>query len=123
MAPQDIAAEILKRHPEWRKELNARQLRMLKRAIAEAVLLSAHELMSPEETDKAIRKRVRDAGKPSAALRAYRNRLDWTQKQLAERSGIPQPHIAAMESGKRNIGVIAAKKLGLALGVAYQKLI
>lgn len=99
------------------------QLKAIKQAIEEAVALSSRELLSPEETDRELRKRVSDSGEPSAALRAYRSRQDLTQRELSEKSGIPQPHIAAMESGKRSIGMIAAKKLALALGVDYRKLV
>jgi DNA-binding XRE family transcriptional regulator len=122
MSPKGIANQIFKRHPEL-KELPARQLQAVKRAIEEAAALSSREILSPEETDKEFRKRVPDSGEPSAALRAYRKRMDLTQRELAAKSGIPQPHIAAMESGKRPIGLIAAKKLSLALGVDYRKLI
>jgi transcriptional regulator with XRE-family HTH domain len=35
-----------------------------------------------------------------------------TQKELAERSGIPQAHISVMERGKVTIGVTPTKWLG-----------
>jgi DNA-binding XRE family transcriptional regulator len=122
MSPKSIATEIVKRHPEL-KELNTKQLKLVKRAIEEAAALSSRELLSAEETDREFRKLVPDSGSPAAALRAYRKRRDLTQRELAKKSDIPQPHIAAMESGKRPIGLIAAKKLALALGVDYRKLV
>jgi DNA-binding XRE family transcriptional regulator len=54
---------------------------------------------------------------------AYRLREELTQSALGKKADIPQPHIAAMESGKRPIGLIAAKKLALALGIDYKKLL
>jgi len=57
------------------------------------------------------------------ALRAYRHREDLTQKQLAERSGIPQHHISEMENGKRTIGRERAKKLAAALNCDYRRLL
>ena len=122
MSPKSIAAEIVKRHPEL-KEFSSRQLRLVKQALEEAVTLSSRDLLSPEETKYELSRNVPDSGRPSAALRAYRGRLDLTQRELAKKSGIPQPHIAAMESGKRPIGLMAAKKLALALGIDYKKLI
>lgn len=122
MSPKNIAAAIVKRHPEL-KEFSPKQLRLVRQAIEEAVALSSREILTPEETDREFRRRVGDSGEPSAALRAYRGRHDLTQRDLAKKSGIPQPHIAAMESGKRPIGLIAAKKLALALGIDYRKLV
>ncbi len=122
MSPKNITATVLKRHPEL-KALGVKQLSIVKLAIADAVLLSSHDVLSPEETDSLFKELVKDSGEPSAVLRAYRKRADLTQRDLARKSDIPQPHIAAMESGKRSIGLIAAKKLALALGVDYRKLL
>ena len=122
MSPRDVAAAVLKRHPEF-NELSAKQLRLVKVAIQEAAVIASREVLSREETDQAFKKRVPDSGHPSAALRAYRNRSDFTQAQLSKMTEIPQPHIAAMESGKRPIGLAIAKKLALALGIDYKKLI
>jgi DNA-binding XRE family transcriptional regulator len=123
MSPKNIAAAVVKRHPELKEEFSVKQLKLVKLAIEDAVVLSSGEFLGAEETDQVFKKRVPDSGNPFAALRAYRNRLDLTQRDLAKKSGIPQPHIAAMESGKRPIGLLAAKKLALALGVDYRKLV
>lgn len=52
------------------------------------------------------------------ALRAYRTRENLTQKQLSERTGIPQHHLSEMENGKRGIGKLRAQKLAEALNVS-----
>lgn len=52
-----------------------------------------------------------------AALRAYRIREGFTQKQLSDLTGIPQRHISEMENGKRGIGKERARKLADALHV------
>lgn len=122
MSPKNITKAIMKRHPEV-KSLPSEQLRLVKVMLQEAVALSSQEVLSQEETESFFKKRVPDTGQPSAALRAYRLRQDMTQRQLSQKSGIPQPHIAAMESGKRPIGLIAAKKLALALGADYKKFV
>jgi len=57
------------------------------------------------------------------ALRAYRYREDLTQKQLADRTGIPQRHISEMETGKRPIGKENAKKLAEVLSCDYRSLL
>lgn len=57
------------------------------------------------------------------ALRAYRNREDLTQRELAERVGIPQRHISEMENGKRVIGKEMAKRFADVLGVDYRALL
>ena len=122
MSPRDVTAAVLKRHPEI-KELSAKQLKLVKVAIQEAAVLASRDVLSHEETKQTFKKLVPDSGQPSAALRAYRDRLDLTQIQLSKKTGIPQPHIAAMESGKRPIGLAVAKKLALALGINYKRLI
>lgn len=122
MSPKNLASAIVKRHPEL-KSIGAKNLSLVKKVIEEAIAISSRELLTPEETKAVFKRHVSDLGKPSAALRAYRDRADLTQRELSKKSGIPQPHIAAMESGKRSIGLIAAKKLALALGIDYKKLI
>lgn len=54
------------------------------------------------------------------ALRAYRTREGFTQRQLSEKSGIPQRHISEMENNKRSIGKERAKVLAKALNVDYR---
>lgn len=122
MSPKKIAAQVVKRHPEL-KVLSSRQLKLVKRVLEEMAAFSTREVLSPRETEREFRHYVPDSGEPSAALRAYRKRSGLTQRELSRLSGIPQPHIAAMESKKRPIGLIVAKKLSLALGVSYRKLV
>ena len=57
------------------------------------------------------------------ALRAYRTREGLTQRQLAEKTGIPQRHISEMENGKRVIGKEMARRLGTVLGVDFRALL
>jgi DNA-binding XRE family transcriptional regulator len=57
------------------------------------------------------------------ALRAYRTREAFTQKQLSGLTGIPQHHISEMETGKRSIGKERAKKLAEALHCDYRQLL
>ena len=62
-------------------------------------------------------------GKEQVALRAYRNREGYTQKRLAESTGIPQHHISEMENGKRSIGKERARKLAEVLHCDYRQLL
>lgn len=52
------------------------------------------------------------------ALRGARYREGITQRQLAERTGIPQRHISGLENGKRQMGREWARKLAEALHVS-----
>jgi len=52
------------------------------------------------------------------ALRGARYREGVTQRQLAEKTGIPQRHISELENGKRQMGREWAKKLAKALHVS-----
>lgn len=60
---------------------------------------------------------------PLVSLRAYRNREGYTQKELAQATGIPQHHISEMENGKRSIGKERAKRLAAALNCDYRQLL
>ena len=53
-------------------------------------------------------------------LAGARHREGLTQRQLAEKSGLPQRHISEMENGKRPIGKENAKKLAEALNADYR---
>jgi hypothetical protein len=122
MSPKNLTNALLKRHPEV-QELSAKHLKLVRILIEEAAVIASRDVLTREETEKAFKMIVPDLGKPAAALRAYRNRADLTQAALAKKTAIPQPHIAAMETGKRKIGLTVAKKLGLALGIDFKKLL
>lgn len=51
-------------------------------------------------------------------LRKSRN---MTQAQLAEKAGIAQNYICAIETGKRKVPVWTAKKIAAALGFDWQR--
>lgn len=122
MTPKKIADQVVKQTPEL-KTFSPRQLRLVKKMIVRAIDLSSNDILSPEETAALMKKYVPDSGTPAAALRGYRGREELTQRELAKKCGIPQPHIAAMESGKRPIGLAIAKKLALALNCNYKRLV
>ena len=65
-------------------------------------------------------KEFSDEPAPSVALRGARKRESLTQKELAEKTSIPQSHISDMENGKRPIGKERAKRLGKALNISYK---
>jgi len=54
---------------------------------------------------------------PGDSLRIVRELQELSQNELAERSGIPQPTISAIENGRANMGVDRAKTLARALRV------
>jgi transcriptional regulator with XRE-family HTH domain len=54
---------------------------------------------------------------PGDAVRVARELQQMTQSELAQRSGIPQPTISALESGKVTLGAERAEKLARALRV------
>jgi len=63
---------------------------------------------------------IRAHGEPGLALKGARLKEELTQAKLAERIGIEQSNVAAMESGKRPIGKEMAKRLAEELGVDYR---
>lgn len=122
MSGKQLMGLVMRRHPGLR-ELPGRQLRVVRAALSDAISISSRSVLSPEESDRMFRRLVPDSGQPSAALRAYRKRMCLTQKELSRKTGVPQPHLSSMESGRRPIGLKMAKKLALAIGVDFRKLI
>lgn len=57
---------------------------------------------------------------PGSRLRGLRTREDITQKQMAEKLGIRQHHIAEMEKGTRAISVEMAKRIGQTFDISYK---
>ncbi len=57
---------------------------------------------------------------PGTYLAGARHREGLTQRQLADKTDIPQRHISEMENGKRPIGKETARKLAEALTVDYR---
>ncbi len=53
-------------------------------------------------------------------LTGSRHKEGLTQRELSEKTGIPQRHISEMENGKRPIGKKTAKKFGEILNVDYR---
>ncbi len=58
-----------------------------------------------------------EGNESGTVLRGARLKEEMTQKELAEKTGIPQRHISEMENGKRSIGKNRAEKLATALNV------
>ena len=63
---------------------------------------------------------IKDEDLPGISLKGARGKEELTQKQLADRTGIPQRHLSEMENGKRPIGKERAKVLGKALNIDYR---
>ena len=58
-----------------------------------------------------------DSSTPGDMLRLRRVQFEhWTQKQLAEKLGIPWQHISNMERGSRPISISMARRLGRVFG-------
>jgi ribosome-binding protein aMBF1 (putative translation factor) len=54
------------------------------------------------------------------ALRGARGKEGLTQKELAQKTGIPQSHISSMENGRMTIGRERARRLAKVLRVDYR---
>jgi DNA-binding XRE family transcriptional regulator len=73
--------------------------------------------------DTATSREIKAQKTPGTLLRAYRERAGLTVVELARAVGTRHPNICAMESGRRVIGLVMARKLGKVLNVAYGKFI
>ena len=52
-------------------------------------------------------------------IKARREELDWTQKDLAERLGVAQQIISRIESGRGNMSILTLKKISQVLGRGF----
>ena len=79
------------------------------------------ELVDGEIVMEQLRKEFKDHDTTGFAVRAYRGRLDMTQKELSKRTKIAQGDLSKIENNKLKPGVKVAKKLGKALKCDYKK--
>ena len=56
-------------------------------------------------------------------IKDERESMEWTQVRLSRESGVTQPNISEMESGKRAMHVFTAMKICDALGVSIDWLL
>ena len=49
-------------------------------------------------------------------VRTFRNRLKWTQEQLAEKAGLHWTYISGVERGRYNVSLDSLETLAKALG-------
>ena len=71
-----------------------------------------------EEIERLFAELNKGGTEAGAMLRAARLREDLTQKELAEKLGMPQGHISAMEHGKKTIGKKMGQRLANVLNVS-----
>jgi DNA-binding XRE family transcriptional regulator len=81
-----------------------------------------NELMSYEEAKAHLHDLLGDLTVVDK-IKAYRDRENLTQKELAMKAGIRQQHLSEIERGLRPIGVAMAKKLSKALRCHYKSLL
>ena len=58
---------------------------------------------------------------PGDTIHTYRTNRGWTLAELAERTGIAESHLSAMENRKRGVGKVSAVRLGKALEMDYRR--
>lgn len=107
-----------------KRPLTRGRLTRVRRRVKEAINSLAEEGWdSVEETLRELKNMDPRIGTPGGEVVGYRTRLDMTQQQLANKTGMRQAHISAMENNKRPIGVKVAKKLAKALSIDYRSLL
>ena len=95
-------------------------------AVAEMIqgvlTLAGHKVkhLNSEGAEFISSERVFPDASPSLALRGYRGKMEWTQKELAEKLRTTQNCISGMESGKRSISKAMALRLGELFDISYK---
>jgi len=100
--------ELCFRGPAIKQDEAARLLRKLGFKAADSI---PWREAFPEYSDEQL---------PGVSLAGIRYREGFSQRKLAELTGIPQRHISEMENGKRPIGKERAKVLAAALNTDYR---
>ena len=59
----------------------------------------------------------------ATSLAALRLRRGWSQRMLADKSGLQQPHIARLESGRNDPSLATMRRLAQALGVTLGEMV
>lgn len=77
----------------------------------------------PVEWEVLAKERINKHKKSGLVLRGMRYREGFSQKELANRSGIHQNEISKIENGKRGVGEKVAKKLAKALHFNHKLLL
>lgn len=84
-----------------------------------------------DQQDAATKAKVAAAGawvadtvyKGPATLATLRLRAGLSQKELAQKCGLEQPHVSRYESGRHEPGVFQAQQMAAALGVTLDQLV
>ena len=95
--------------------------RSLRMRIETGLKKAIEDVRPIEELQAKLKKLDPTLGTPASALRTYMELQKWTQKKLAQATGISQGNISEICRGKMKIGIIRAKKLGKALKVDYRQ--
>lgn len=106
------------------KQLNKKaDLKLIKKIISlYEEFKNEDDYMNASEAIEYINNKLGDIS-ISEKIKAYRQRENITQKELANKTEIKQQHISEIERGIRQVGVITAKKLAIALNCDYRQLL
>ncbi len=125
MTASALLKKVMDVYPEAFEDLSRPKLKLVKEAILYAGKISFFDEVLDQDAHKKLISSIADKESltPGDKLKAYRLRSDLSQVGLAKKSNIPQSNIAAMEAGRRPIGITSAKKLAKALKCDYRELV
>lgn len=125
MTTSALLKKVMDVYPEAFEDLSKPKLKLVKEAIVYAGKVSLFDEILDQDAHKKLVSSItgKTSLQPSDKLKAYRLRSDLSQVELAKKSGISQSNIAAMEAGKRPIGITSAKKLAKALKCDFRELV
>lgn len=103
---------------EWRKASDPEEQRSIRRAMEEILAQAPITARKLPLTKKALSgKRKSWAGHVGRKIRELRDQAGLTQTQLAEKAGLPQPHVSRLENAEYTATNLTLQKIAKALGV------
>ncbi len=97
------------------------KIERIERALRKLVAARQENYISASEIRTILKKKDPLIGTSGGTIHAYRSRAGLTQHKLAKRAGLKQSHLSEMESNRRPVGRIVAKKLAKALNCDHRR--
>jgi ribosome-binding protein aMBF1 (putative translation factor) len=122
--PEDDRNELVELVMEWPKAKTAEESRSIWVAMREILAqkpMTARRLSLPNEISD-TGKAKKWAERVGSRIRQLRTERGWTQTELAEKAGLPQPHVCRIERAEYTATYKTLEKIAKAFGVEIEQI-